>query len=295
MEFKRNGDDTVITAQAFEVADLWVKYLNNPSKRHPQWTDHKRLFEDKKQGRDEDFHGSLSQTHETLVNNNFVLEDFFKNNWSGQLRDDLSFLNAKSKKRKRNLSEHDGDFDFDRVWDVKLFNSTRTEPFDNRVIVDVSFDISCDFTSEDIREYGKLCYHVTNFIEEHGYVCDINLVFETTGMYTGTMNSKNYIANNHNLTKINIKQSSEYQDNITICKYFTDWFYRRCVFNLFLHHGMEQNLTMGWGLGSPKRGVVTTGSQGYILLAPMIKSQIEGKLDFEVIRKAIENAIGENK
>lgn len=290
MEFKRDGKNTAITAHAYEVADLWVKYNKKELPYNKEYKDYSGNSVHNKFFKDGTFYGNFKQTEDTLQYNKFVLEDFFKNIWSGKLRDDLSFLNAKSKKRKRHLSEHDGDFDFDRLWDVKLFNSTRTEPFDNRVIVDVSFDIHCGYSAKDIREYGKLCYHVTNFIEEHGYVCDINIVLESNGLFTIKGQSTN-----ENLTRINIKNSNEYQDNITICKYFTDWFYRRAIFNLWVHTAKEQKLGVNEGLGYPKQGLVTKGERGYIFLVPMRKNDIEHRLDFEAIRKAIENAIGNQK
>ncbi len=268
-----------VHTSAIEVANLWIECNKNLEKRHENSSS---LFESS----NDRFHGSFGQTKDTLIDNKFTLEDFFENKWNGKLREDLSFLNAKSKKRKRNLSEHDGDFDFDRLWDIKLFNSTRTEPYDNRVIVDLSFDISCWFSKEDIREYGKLCYHVVNFIEEHGYVCDINLVMETSGTYYG----KN--APSTNLMKVNIKQSSDYQDNISICKYFTDWFYRRCMFNLMYQVGKEQKFTVCSSLGSPTGGKKTEGTKGYLYIAPLNKSQIEGKMDFTEIKKAIEISLG---
>jgi hypothetical protein len=278
MDFKIDGNQTIIHAKAFEVADLWGQYDKNPHKRNPQ-TMHENQFQESS-----DFYGSLQQTRDTIHHNKFVLQDFFQNKWHGKLRSDLSFINFKSKKRKRNLSEHDGDFDFDRVWDVKLFNSTRTEPFDNRVIVDISMNISSWFSPNDIREYGILCFHVVNFIEENGFVCDINLVSECDGMYH--QHPKNY-------TKINIKESDQYQDNIGICKYFTDWFFRRCMFNMWCHYGMEKNLSMDSGLGRPAHSD-TKGDKGYLYIAPMTVSQISGQMNFDAIKQAVEKVLGGN-
>lgn len=283
MEFKiLENQDTVMYCKAQEVADLWIEYQKNPQKPlHFELAgDHKRLFEN------DTFHGNYNETIDTLINNRFVLQDFFENKWSSKLRQDLSFLNIKSKKRKRKLSEHDGDLDMDRAYDIHYFNSTRTEPFDNRIIVDISFDISCMFSTNDIREYGKLCYHVINFIEDHGYVCDVNITQELTNLYHFKPHG------NVNTAKIEIKKSEQYQDNVTICKYFTDWFYRRLMFNLYYHYGNEKRIYTAAGLGVCKQNLQTFGEKGYIYITPMLKSQIEGKMDFTAIIKALNEALG---
>lgn len=277
-----SGKETVVKTSAREIADLWVDYNNDPLKRKIGSQYH--VFEESS------FNGSIHETRDTLLNNKFVLEDFFNTKWYGKLRSDLAFLNLKSKKRKRSLSEHDGDFDIDRQYDIKLFNNSKTEPFDNRVIVDISFDISCSFSTKDIREYGKLCYHVINFIEEHGYVCDVNITQELTYLYS----IKNDWSTK-NTAIINIKRSDEYQDNITTCKYFTDWFYRRLMFNLYYHVGTQNKFGVSSSLGQCKQNLRTIGSPGYIYITPMLQNQIEGKMDFSLITKALQNALGGDK
>jgi hypothetical protein len=131
-----------------------------------------------------------------------------------------------ARKRKRNLNEHDGEMDFDRLYDINYFNNTRIENSGSARTVDinVSFGINCGVTPAQINEYGCTVWAVIDLLERSGIQCNVTLFWQTNGEL-GTSG-----INQFRLESI-LKRAGEYVDPMDLARCFTSGFYRRVNFN----------------------------------------------------------------
>lgn len=160
-----------------------------------------------------------------------------------------------SKRRTRYLSEHDGEFDFDRRYDLNPFNATRIENNGAlRVIdIDVEFSFNCSVGASKIAAYGALAWSIVDLIERAGIQVNLNLVQlldqsqETKIDKTVEFSTPNYIVNT-----IQLKRAGEYVDTMQLARCFTPYFFRRCSFALFTAEAQARGRDTFYNLGYPK-------------------------------------------
>lgn len=146
-------------------------------------------------------------------------------------------------KRKRRLSEHDGDYDFDKRWEIKPFSNCRKEMLPMNVIdVNVDMSISAGTKSEDINKYGAIVWSLIQLIESLGIQCNINIINDVSGL-SSDMNSK---------LIFNIKKSGEYISPVALATCFQSVFFRRAIFAGMVLACDENKKQVCGGLGSPR-------------------------------------------
>jgi hypothetical protein len=169
------------------------------------------------------------------------LEEFKRNKLEEQISTKIDY----SPKRTRRLSEHDGDYDHDKQWDIKPFTNSKKELLPISVIdVNVDMSISAGMSSESINKYGALVWSIIQLIESLGIQANIYIKNEvnridSNGNYSSNLNYR-------------IKKAGEYISPVALATCFQSVFFRRAMFSgmvLACDNNFKQAC---YSLGSPK-------------------------------------------
>lgn len=158
---------------------------------------------------------------------------------------------AKQNKRRRVFSDKDGDFDYDRRFDIAPYSSVVKQKVNKRL---VDFNIHTGFSwqvnESTINKYAAV-------------VCVLNDIFNTFGVATNIYNikqtngiteSSGFFGNPPHLkAKIKIKDSNNYSTTQTILKNIDSIFYRRALFGLTILAADYANKNVFESLGTPER------------------------------------------
>lgn len=146
----------------------------------------------------------------------------------------LDFLEQQiARKRSRVMSEHDGELDFDRLYERNPFYATRIDNNGNArtmdIVIDFSFSVGVD--SDKINKYGAICWSVVDLLERSGIQCNVIIQNKIQGLASREGKEKLKTTPNEWVTNIKVKDSSEYVDTVDIARCFSTNFYRRAVFH----------------------------------------------------------------
>lgn len=156
----------------------------------------------------------------------------------------------KQNKRRRVFTDKDGDFDYDRRFDITPFSSVIKQKVNKRVVdFNIHTGFSCAVDEKIINKYAAI-------------VCVLNDIFNTFGVSTNIYNIKTtnnitkygmFVGNPPNITvKIKIKDSNTYSTTQTILKNIDSIFYRRAMFSLTILGADYVDKEVSIGLGNPK-------------------------------------------
>jgi hypothetical protein len=201
---------------------------------------------------DRSFCGGTVQDIQDSANGKFDTSLFLeeKAKLQKQIGSSLECLEAElTRKRTRFMSEHDGELDFDRLYEREPFHNTRiTNNGITRVLdVNVMFHFSAGVSSRHINEYGAMTWAIIDILEKAGIRCNVYLNTNVTSLAS---KDGNYI----DLTryKVRIKGAEEYIDTMDIARHFTSNYFRRVMFNTFCISHESLGHEMQHGLGYPE-------------------------------------------
>lgn len=147
-----------------------------------------------------------------------ALSDFQKNRLEEKIIAKLDY----SPKRKRKMSEHDGDYDIDKRWEITPFHSSKMERLPISVIdMNVDMTISAGMDAESINKYGTMVWSVIQLIETFGVQVNVNIIMEVNNLSTCGKSAK---------MVLNVKRAGQYVSPISLATCFTSVFYRRAMF-----------------------------------------------------------------
>lgn len=127
-------------------------------------------------------------------------------------------------RRKRRMSEHEGDWDFERMWELKPYqHCVRMRSIINIVKIDAHFACSGATKSHEITKYGGLVWAISKIIEDAGIQTEITYCERAKNVgYNGTGIE----------TRMLIKKPGEYIAPSFLAATFTSNHYRRLGFAL---------------------------------------------------------------
>jgi hypothetical protein len=165
--------------------------------------------------------------------------------------------------RKRCLSEHDGEWQMERQWEIAPFTATRRETggYLPTLAIDIDFSFSVGVDSDKIAEFGAFCWAIVDVLESTGITTD--LAVQNTG-YLEAYNDMGDLAGTNKglLTNVAVKTAGEYVDTMTLARCFTPGFLRRGIFLAKYAAGDALGASLGSGLSMPfiqERPVVSPG------------------------------------
>lgn len=189
------------------------------------------------------FSGGLYEDITNMKNlNSFkkTLAEFSKNKLQEKIQAKLDF----TPKRKRSSSEHDGDYDLDKRWEIKPFTNSHKEMLPINVVdVNVDMSISASMKAEDINKYGALVWSIIQIVESLGIQANVNIINESVGTSTNGYAST---------IVLKIKRAGEYISPVALTSCFQSVFYRRAIFGAIVLSCDEFKFDVDYGLGRPK-------------------------------------------
>lgn len=136
------------------------------------------------------------------------------------------------KRRTRYLSEYDGEYDFDRQYDLAPFSATRIENAGCiRVIdIDVEFSFNWRVSADSIAEYGALAWAIVDLVERAGIQANLRLAIPVTCDGPVIEKDAPHSKPTNIVQYIELKKAGEYIETMTLARCFTSFFFRRCIF-----------------------------------------------------------------
>lgn len=132
-------------------------------------------------------------------------------------------------KRRRTMSEHDGDWDLDRRWDVKPFSGTAVLPTPVRTIeLMVTMEFSSAVPAKEIEKYGQDCTAIITLLESKGFTVGLTLQKRHREIYADV--GKKDKDRGWFLEELEIKKPGEYMPKQRILQVFSPLFMRRVLF-----------------------------------------------------------------
>lgn len=142
--------------------------------------------------------------------------------------------------RRRTSSEYDGDYDIDKKWDYKPFNSTsRVKSPIPHVTVRANLSLNCNYSAEQLNNYGTLVWAIVQLLESRGIRVSVIGMFETD------INSKVRTTAIDTL----VKDSVKYISPQALASVFTSNYVRRVMFNGLVLAADEKQSDPGYGMG----------------------------------------------
>jgi hypothetical protein len=238
------------------------------------------------------FEGGTVKDIENAMNGKFDTSLFLKKKEELQktLGNSLEFLEAElARKRVRVMSEHDGELDFDRLYEREPFFNTRvTNTGIARVIdVNVMFHFSGGVSASSINEYGAMTWAIVDILEKAGIRCNVVLNTNCTSL---AKSKGDYIGKTR--FKVKIKSAEEYIDTMDIARHFTSNYFRRVMFHTMCVAHESLGHEMHYALGYPEsydKKRDSTKQKGVLNL--QITQMQDFKLDTESLVKYIREAV----
>jgi hypothetical protein len=200
---------------------------------------------------EEGFQGGSAEDIIDSMNGKFNHKEFLKKR--DQMKKTFSKLQELeatiTRKRNRNMSEHDGELDFDRLYERNPFHSTK---YSNNGIartmdINVDFSFSAAVKNYEINEFGVTVWSIINILENSGIQCNVNLINTYSGLHS--YNNKGYSPRSVKIIT-NIKKAGDYIDTMDIARCFTSNYYRRVGFTIAASLCAAAEVPPSWGLGS---------------------------------------------
>lgn len=151
-----------------------------------------------------------------------------------------TFAEASSRKRVR--SAYDGEFDFDKRWDVEPFTRRQIAKRSTRIVkLYIQLSFSCSMSAEKINEYGAFVTAIISLLEKSGVLVEVHCLSMTEDNSPGQLG----------ISSILIKKADEYLPLQSILKVFSANFFRRVLFGLVIAHADALKCDVDYFLGKP--------------------------------------------
>ena len=151
---------------------------------------------------------------------------------------------AQKNKRKRVMNEYDGEWDYDRRFEIKPFSRRGLMPnVHKKVILNVGFSFHCGISASTINEYGAFSAAIASTLESNGIGVELNIFDASIDLIHQTRDLA--------ITWLKIKRFDEYLPSQMILQLFNANFFRRVLFGCKIKSSDDLNKPVHWGLGEP--------------------------------------------
>ena len=148
-------------------------------------------------------------------------------------------------KRKRRFSEHDGEWNYDRRWEVCAFQATHKVLTPARVVkIIADFSASCQAEGSAIDKYGAMVWAVSQLIEKCGIQTEI--------VYQNNSNCIDSGRSWSNQNTIELKKPGQYLAPSLLAGCFRSVFFRRFGIGLIEAAANCAGRNAAYGRGKPK-------------------------------------------
>lgn len=135
----------------------------------------------------------------------------------------LPAIDMSSKRRKRRLSEHDGDWDYSRRWEIEPFSTAvRAPQAIKRIEVYCHLAVNCSISAGEYNRFGAIAWSIAELLESIGIQTKITGSYRSNQIDTDSKLSST--------TEFVIKEFGEYVAPSLVATAFTAVFFRRAGF-----------------------------------------------------------------
>jgi len=180
-------------------------------------------------------------------------------------------------RRKRKMSEHDGEWDFDRKWELKPYQGTiRKKQLRKSIKIYANFSCSGSSGAREITEYGALIWAITKIIEDSGIQVEVYYQERANRVDVNLSVSTNVL--------MRLKKAGEYISPQALAASFTANHYRRLGFALqTIAVAACGNRVTSRGMGcAPKGTKPISFSEGILTL-----DKKDNQINYDEIEKVI--------
>lgn len=157
----------------------------------------------------------------------------------------ISYTLQESVKIRRAKSQYDGDYDYDKRWDLEPYQKTRREKLQVKIVkLIINFSFSWYVDAKKIDEFGAFVSGVVNMLEKTGVMVDLTLRSENKSFLINGDDSRSVI-------DVKLKKTDEYFPIQNIFRTFKGNFYRRALFGLKVANAEFLGKDVCASLGSP--------------------------------------------
>lgn len=147
-------------------------------------------------------------------------------------------------KRKRFLSEHDGDYVHERRYDINFMESARREKVQgsNLIKINACGSFSAMVSSQQINAYAKEICELVNYFEAQGRSVELNMSYKLNRCYPGAPLMAAYLT---------VKQPDKYLSKSDIYRAFSCVFFRHVGFCVLVTMAEINGQEVTSSLGTP--------------------------------------------
>lgn len=177
---------------------------------------------------------------------------------------------AQKNVRRRVRDAYDGEFDFDKRFDLTPFTRRGLLPNAHKAIkLNISFSFHFGIGSSTITEFGAFAAAIANILENHGIGVELNIFNMLNGLFE-------YYSSDLHVTWAKVKRYDEYLPPQMILQVFNSNFYRRAIFFALMTQADLFGKECQENLGSPasaKDALEFKGNEIYIHSTSVLQNQ----------------------
>ena len=176
-------------------------------------------------------------------------EDFRRSGISQKLQTVIAQVKPK---RSRVMSEYDGDWNYDRRWDLEAFEST-TKRLGGARTIDIlcHFAVNCTVTADQLRQYGAMAWAISDLIEKAGITTRITLKYRVDGINAYSYDGKSEPTDCD--IQIEVKRPGEYIAAPSLAATMQTIFFRRPIFGMIVACANLTKQNACYGLGHARQ------------------------------------------
>lgn len=177
--------------------------------------------------------------------------------------------------RKRKFSEHDGDWNYDRRFEIATFQESKRQLVPGRVVTIRCYPaFNGAATSFEITRFGAQVWALVDFLESTGVYTKIEYIKQNVQIAPSLSVAK---------TIVDVKVPGQYLNPGTLAAVFTSLFYRHAMFHTIVCMADAHGENVDNGLGSPferetafeyENGVIHVAAKMNQALAPQVIASI---------------------
>lgn len=184
-------------------------------------------------------------------------------------------------KRRRYLSEHDGDWDFDRRWDIAPFSSSKKDHVPVRTLKIIAhFYANATTAAKELDQYGAFLVALIELIEARGVTVDLTWRAVAKD-FTNHTNQEDCTIDVH------LKKPGEYISTQVLATAFWSNFFRRVGFFgiIACAEFAGKDVSTGFGRSAPRQAVKV--SPGVLEVSPNAGHIANSQEVIEAIKQAL--------
>lgn len=179
--------------------------------------------------------------------------------------------------RKRRFSEHDGEWSYDRRYEIQPFQATTKTNTPTRVLrIRAQFSVSGAAHSKDIDKYGALVWAICQLIERSGIQTEIIWADDCLGIDDSKVLNANI--------EVLVKKPGQYLAPSMLATCFSTLFFRRIGFAFIVASANTAGFASSYGLGRPKKGHTVLFEDNTLHLSPSAVFGCDDELKAEILK-----------